>query len=222
MDTYRRPELPRLIFRDPNGSVIPYGSRWIPGSPADDSYSVVRHPERFRPLHAVARALIFHLAQKFDVDRTDGGPGSMTNRFFGSADIVETVLLQPRQATGAPVAFAFTAYPGVRAAAGLLSEFSFPTCGCDACDEGVEGLAEQMEQKVFAVARGCFMEILELGGNASMRIWGDDWGNGETSNTRREMSRAERTHVRRTLKALPEQRWQPWATRPAGDEKVAE
>ncbi|MGI8589619.1 MAG: DUF6226 family protein [Nakamurella sp.] len=221
MNTYRRPELPRLIFRDPNGSVIPYGSRWEPGSPADDSYSVVRHPERFRPLHAVARALIFHLAQKFDVDRTDGGPGSMTNRFFGSADIVETVLFQPRQATGAPVAFAFTAYPGVRVAAGLLSEFSFPTCGCDACDEDVGSLADQMEEKVFAVAAGCFVEAV-AGRNASMRIWGNDWGNGANSYTRHHMSRTERTHIRRTLKALPEQRWQPWATRPAGDEKVAE
>ncbi len=191
------------------------------GSPADDSYSVVRHPERFRPLHAVARALIFHLAQKFDVDRADGGPGSMTNRFFGSADIVETVLLQPRQATGAPVAFAFTAYPGVRVAAGLLSEFSFPTCGCDACDEDVGSLADQMEEKVFAVAAGCFVEAV-AGGNASMRIWGNDWGNGANSYTRHHMSRTERTHIRRTLRSLPEQRWQPWATRPAGDEKVAE
>lgn len=38
---YRRPSWPEMVFRDVEGTVIPYGTRWFDGSPPDDSHSRV-------------------------------------------------------------------------------------------------------------------------------------------------------------------------------------
>ena len=57
MSSYVRPLIEAPVFRDADGAVINYGSRWH-GSPPEDTYSVDTHPERFAPLHVVADALI--------------------------------------------------------------------------------------------------------------------------------------------------------------------
>lgn len=71
MSSYLRPAIDSPVFRDDDGQVIDYGSRW-PDSPPDDAYSVDRHPERFAPLHRIADALIAHLRAAFDVTVQEG------------------------------------------------------------------------------------------------------------------------------------------------------
>ena len=74
MTEYSRPDVEPVVFRDDSGCVINYGSRWDAqgGSPPEDSYEVVTHPERFAPLHTVATALIDHLVTTYDVTVEEG------------------------------------------------------------------------------------------------------------------------------------------------------
>lgn len=140
MEGYRRPPIERGGFRDDDGDVIPYGARWT-ATPADRlPYGVTRHPERFAPLLEVARALDAAMPA--------------ANRPGGSeiAVRIET-----------------TDFPGaiIRVEG---HDFPFPACGCDACDEDVEELAEQMEQLVDAVVAGRWRNDRD-----GYRFWGE-WG----------------------------------------------
>lgn len=56
------------MFRDRDGAVISYGSRWRREGPPPETYSQVSHSERFAPLHLVADAFIEHLQGNYDVD----------------------------------------------------------------------------------------------------------------------------------------------------------
>lgn len=80
-------------------------------------------------------------------------------------DVARAVRIEPANDDGAPLVFVFTSFPGVRLYAGVLHEFPFPDCGCDACDETVEAAADEMEEIVFAVSEGRFQESCEEGDN---------------------------------------------------------
>jgi hypothetical protein len=140
VEGYRRPTIVLAEFRDSDGQVIPYGGRWWDTPSEDLPYSVTAHPERFAPLQEVGRALDEALPP--------------ANRAGGAA---------------VPIAVELTAFPGVIVWVGGR-DFPFPVCGCDACDEDVEQLAEQMEHLVEAVVEGRW----ETDGD-SFRYWGE-WG----------------------------------------------
>lgn len=140
MEGYRRPAIERGEFRDAAGAVIPYGARWRDTPPEDLPYSVTAHPERFAPVAEVARALAAAIAA---AHRPGGG--------------------------GVPIEVEVTPFPGaILRVAG--HDFPFPVCGCDACDEDVEELADEMEQLVDAVVAGRFRADAH-----GVEYWGD-WG----------------------------------------------
>ena len=47
--------------------------------------------------------------------------------------------------------------------AGVLHDFPFPVCGCDACDETAETTADRLEMLVLSVAAGGYSERYPVG-----------------------------------------------------------
>lgn len=162
MGPYVRPSIDVPVFRDADGRVIDYGNRWG-GSPPEDTYSVETHPQRFAPLHTIAAALVAHLRQTYDVD-VDEGVGTAADLVRPAQhDVVRAVRIRPDDAACASLTFVFTAYPGICLHAGLLSDFRYPVCGCDACDSSWEGEADDLERQVLAVVTGHYRESIDHG-----------------------------------------------------------
>ncbi|SFO03199.1 DUF6226 family protein [Mycetocola miduiensis] len=159
---YHRPEVPSETFRDAAGRAIPYGARWGSDAPPDNAYSVDSHPERFAPVHLAADALIAHLTDTFEVivEHTLAATDDLLRPV---TDAVRAVRLTPASAEAASLTFVFTSYPGVLLHAGLLNDFSYPVCGCDACDETWQSVAAEMEWQVLAVAGGGYRETWRPG-----------------------------------------------------------
>lgn len=159
MSTYSRPVITPAVFRDAEGEVIRYGERWGSGQTPDDSYSVTSNLERYLPLHSVAEALIAHLVENFDVKVSDD-VANAAELLHTREDVIRAARLTPTNTDGAPLTFVFTSFPSVIVVAGAATEMLFPVCGCDACDEGWEYLADELEWQVLAVAGGNLHERL--------------------------------------------------------------
>lgn len=165
MSSYVRPLIEAPVFRDADGAVINYGSRWH-GSPPEDTYSIDTHPERFAPLHVVADALIAHLRETYDVEVDEGVEVAADLLHPAFHDVVRAVRIRPNDPQCASLTLVFTAYPGIYMHAGLLHDFHYPVCGCDACDSNWEAEADRLEQQVFATISGNFRETIESGPHA--------------------------------------------------------
>ena len=157
MMVYRRPTFPVEIYRDEQDRPIDYGSRWGGASPPEDAYSRVSNPQRFARLHLVADALIDWLETTFDVD-VDQTLSVTEDLLLLPQDVVRAVRLMPRDPTAARLTFVLTRFPGVYLHAGSLHDFHFPACGCDACDDDVPNLAEELEWTVRTVVSGGYSE----------------------------------------------------------------
>ena len=70
------------------------------------------------------------------------------------------IRLIPRNDDAAPITLSFTTFPGLSVRLGRWYTDSFPTCGCDACDETSEGEGERLENLVEALTAGRFREAL--------------------------------------------------------------
>lgn len=158
MSAYVRPSVDAPVCRDGDGQVIDYGTRWA-GSPPEDTYSVDTHPERFAPVHTVAGALIDHLCQVYDVESTEGVQLA-ADLLHDVPHAQRAVRINPRNPACAALTFVFTDYPGIVLHAGLLHDFYFPSCGCDACDSTWEAEAQALEETVLAVVTGQFRETI--------------------------------------------------------------
>ena len=157
MTPYTRPSIAPQVFVDAAGQVIDYGNRWG-GSPPTEAYSVTVHPERYAPLHTVAAALIDHLRLTYDVE-IDDGPHVVADLLAPpSCEVPRAVRVRPREPDCAGLTFVFTAFPGLLLHAGLLHDFPFPLCGCDACDTPWQREADELEEHVFAVVSGNYSE----------------------------------------------------------------
>lgn len=213
MSDYVRPAIQSPVFRDADGAVIDYGSRWGRGSPPDDTYSVTSNLERFDPLHTVADALIAWLVETYDVV-VETGPSAVDDLVPRPHGLVRAVKLTPTDDAAAPLTFAFTSFPGVYVHAGVLFESSVPTCGCDACDENWEHGADELEFTAQAVASGHFSE--RITGRVRPRIhhtietpdYGSQSGWGIPPGS---LSRAGLKAARKTLRSVGA--WKPWPLR---------
>ncbi len=160
MSTYRRPDIAPLVFVDADGEAIDYGNRWS-DPPPTESYSVTVHPQRYAPLHTVTTALIDHLGDTYDVEIEEGDPVVADLLAAPSWEVPRAVRVRPRDLECAALTFVFTSFPGLMVHAGLLQDFPFPLCGCDACDTTWQREADELEELVFAVVSGNFSESVE-------------------------------------------------------------
>lgn len=211
MSSYVRPSLVTPVSRDAQGRVVDYGNRWE-GAPPDESYSVDSHPERFAPIHSVADALIANLQDSYDVEVVEGREVA-ADLLDPCPDVVRAVRVRPADRACAALTFIFTSYPGVIVHAGVLHNFPYPVCGCDACDSTWDGEADVLERQVMAVVLGNYRESLDIG----FRPWveytmsypdgGFERGRGRAG----DLSAARLKEARRYLRA----RVLPWAAWPA-------
>ena len=213
MSDYVRPAVPPQRFTDAAGNAIAYGDRW-PTSPPSESYSVVTHPERFAPLHTVADALIAWLCDVFEVTRVEG-PGFAADLVHQPFGVERAVRLTPRDPDAAVLTFVFTALPGVIVHAGVLHDFPFPACGCDACDETWEQAADALEWTVRTVVEGGYAEAVRTHGELPVGFWLDEVGVASQSGA----GRAEdyppdrlRTALERLGRLPRDAAWAPWPT----------
>lgn len=160
VSSYLRPSIEAPVFRDADGQVIDYGNRWS-GSPPEDTYSVDTHPERFAPLHTIADALIEHLRDTYAVESEESEETAADLIHPAYHEVVRAVRIRPNDPACASLTFVFTAYPGIYLHAGLLNDFHFPVCGCDACDTSWQSEADALERTVLAVVTGHYRETLE-------------------------------------------------------------
>ena len=116
-----------------------------------------KQPQFVRP-PAAARALIDYLASTYDV--TLDKSASPVADFLRPLEVLEVVRVSPQDPTCATLTFGFSSYPGAFLHAGVLHDFAFPTCGCDACDEGIDDLLDHLEATVFAVIGGNYRESI--------------------------------------------------------------
>jgi len=136
-----------------------------------DHYGRVTNPERFRPLHAIALARIAALEAAYDVVREDGGtmPGPLGRVLLERPPIV----LRPADALAAPLTIGLSAFPGGLVQAGRATGQALPACGCDACDDDPDRVAETLDRLIEVVVSGGFGETIPLAGAGShaTRAW---------------------------------------------------
>lgn len=179
MPEYKRPHIDPLEFRDAGGNIIDYGNRWAHlEGPPEDSYSVEEHPERFAPLYEIADALIDHLAETYEADIEEGVHVTQGLEHPPPAtEIKRAVRFSPKTPGGAPLVIILTTYPAVRIYAGCFFTTSYPSCGCNACDERWNESADEFEWQLFAIIGGGFSEVVS---EPRRPKWSFEWGRGLT------------------------------------------
>ena len=121
--------------------------------------------------------------------------------------------LSPSDQAAASLTFAFTTYPGVLVHAGVLHDFPYPTCGCDACDETTLDQVQDLEDLVFAVVAGHYKETYVPGADLPVRftVESDGGHRGQQSSTDGYPAQSLAAAQTR-LRQLPTG-WAPWPTR---------
>lgn len=212
---YVRPNVPHETVLDASGEVIDYGNRWGAESAPEEAYSVTSNLARFEPLHRITDALVEYLVATFDVAVTED-PSVAADLLHAPQDVSRAVRVTPSNVDAASLTFVYTPFPGVLVHAGLLHDFLYPVCGCDACDDTWQGLAGEMEREVMAVTSGHYRERVEVGGEVwvSYSLEDQDGRPSESGRSRvgddYEERRLHRAGMR--LSQLPDG-WRPWSTR---------
>jgi uncharacterized protein DUF6226 len=179
--------------------------------PPFEAYSRVTNAGRFRALHPIALDLLQRLAAEYDVSRSadfDLLPGMEP---FEHAR--PPVRLTPAGVTGAPIAIAFTTFPGLLVRCGRWLVESFPSCGCDACGEMAEAEGERLQRLLDDVVAGRFREeiTIPLLGRARL-AWA--LGGGAAAATRSAWSVVSRRRARAlVVDGAREVQWHPWVRR---------
>ena len=140
------------------------------------------NPERFRVLHTVMLEILDKLEAEFDVRREEGyGLDEELERNFELAR--PTIRLTPADPGSAPIVVAFSAFPGLHVRFGKWWRELLPACGCDACGDSGEELAESLTRMVDSVVAGRFRESFEPSWRWPRgEIWGETgWRRGHGS-----------------------------------------
>ena len=174
---------------------------WKKGSirraPPPEAYSRVTNPERFRVLHATMTDTLAYLKEAFDVQQEEG---------YGLDEEMErgleldrpSVRLTPTDPEAAPLMVAFSTFPGLSLRFGRWWNELLPACGCDACADTGDELAQELNWLIENVVAGRFRESHD-----GWKVWGEDGssrGRGKCSNS--------------DLSEHGSMNWKPWPKHP--------
>jgi hypothetical protein len=151
---------------------LEWAPRWD-GEPPPEAYTTVSEPERFAALRPFVLALLDDLEAEFDVRRET--PTSIAGGVAEHVPWTDVVRLVPADPRAAPLTVAFTSFPGVLVRCGDVTDEVLPACGCDACDDLIQDLADELRFQVEAVVSGGFSEWHETAGRGH-RFAVPDWG----------------------------------------------
>jgi hypothetical protein len=126
----------------------------VDDSPDPDAYGRVTNPERYAPLHQFAQSALDDLVARFD---------AAAEPSEGPLRLDRLVRVCPRDGGGGCLAFELTSFPGVRLHVGRWHTYHFPRCGCDACDEQLADVENEMTALMDAFVGGRFTEYLDGG-----------------------------------------------------------
>ncbi|MCP4305974.1 MAG: hypothetical protein GY926_05300 [bacterium] len=124
--------------------------------PDEDAYGRVTNPERYQVVAEAATALVGSLVDAFDVVQSSGDSAVDFPNWRDAPP--KTIRLVPN--AGAPLAFAITDFPVVGVRFGEWGKETFPSCGCDACDEQPSDVMRRMNDLVEAAVDGRYEEEL--------------------------------------------------------------
>lgn len=167
--------------------------------------------ERFAVLHGLAVSQAARLTAEFDVERTEGYDLD-AGLESGAALERATIVLSPRSGGGAPIAVAFSRFPGLHVRFGRWVRRAFPACGCDACDEDPLEEARQFQSLIEEVTAGRFRESVETAPSGARRL---KWEFGMAARGMTELSRDEELRAPRAGEGLAH-RWPAWLRQSRG------
>ncbi|MFJ4716497.1 DUF6226 family protein [Streptomyces sp. NPDC088785] len=135
-------------------------------APLDDEYSRCTDPGRYRILAARADAWIRALSGLGLATVDPGADPAGLWRYPQDPPPAEAVVLRPARADALPLVFGFGAIDGVPRTVLLIGAGepavpveTVPDCGCDACDDGSDGILELLDDAVTAVVTGTFTRV---------------------------------------------------------------
>jgi hypothetical protein len=171
--------------------------------------------QRFRPVGAVAQALIEYVDREYDVviDAPVALPPTRARRL--GHDVSRIVRISSGRSGEVTVWLVFGSAPGVISVlAGLFSDFEMWFCGCDSCDETWQEVADALEEVFLQLARGGVTEGLEPGRSGRAR-WSLTSSSGDWSGLM-PLKRVRKRQLHRwaeQLAQLPGGRWSGWTPR---------
>jgi Family of unknown function (DUF6226) len=173
--------------------------------PVPEAYSRVTNAERFRPLHRMALDKLGQLESTFAVERRDTETPDLEIKVQLTRPSVQLV---PRDLSAAPVVVSFTDFPGLYVRCGRWFLNAFPSCGCDACDEGLEDESRRFGELIENVVAGRFSEAVKIPVLGAARL---QWAFAAAGNG---WQRIDRKRARALVGEGPTSfTWKPWSKR---------
>lgn len=219
---YSRPRVATREYRDDSGHLVAYGRRREESSdsgPRGARTSVFSHQERYEPIFVVADALIAYLVATYDAtveDSVEYASAFDVMEHLQEPSFTRVVRIQPSGAEQAPVVIGFHDHPGsLRVVAGCFSEFDMWFCGCDACDEPWEGVADALEHVILTVVTRGLSERVDPHRRGSARYWLDSSQRRQLTGAipKRGMSPAVLARATEASRRLGDGMWSPWTPR---------
>lgn len=169
----------------------------------------ITDPDRYEALIAAARTALDDLSATYAVERRDY---ETDHPHLRDVRVSATDLVPAEPAAGSLTVVVFPAargpavsVPGLGVRLGLWREFGLPACGCDACDEDPDELAEALHDEIGALVDGRFEERLTRGWRPTVGFaWTTHDGHGMFGEQRVSRRQARQWGPSRHI------RWAPW------------
>jgi hypothetical protein len=183
-------------------------SRWGISGPPEEAYERITNPGRFLPLHNAALQLSEGLEQEYAVVREEshGRDGQLKDVELSRPSI----RLVPASPASAPIVFVFTAFPSIILRFGRRSTQSFPSCGCDACDETAAEEITRLRQVVADVVGGRFREVIRVALSGKVTVRWEHWSEEGRSSGGGDVRRGNKL-LGGSRKTVTD--WEPWPRR---------